>query len=209
MMAKLYFSVSFYQAGNSQIFFAEYKIPTPQPITSFYSVGTGMAEKRWTKIRLVSGASNLENVAKIRVYLLAYGIGAYPAHLVQMNTLNPEYSRCFWLGFGQQHCLGYALLHDASEAQLLTVRHGNFDLTTVSDTLLQERCRILLEPGKCMTPKPGYVTNMDPSKTNRMFGNIVPQAEYNALSTDDKKFFYEFTNNLGQNFVVSCPYSCK
>ena len=210
VLMKLYFSVSFYQAGNSQIFSTGHKIPTPQPLTKIYSrVFPNFSERRWTKVQLVSGAPNLKNVAKIRVYELRYSTGAYPAHLVQKNTLGPQYIRCFWLGYGFEQCLGYALLHDPSEAQLMTINYSENTLGTITDALLEERCRIPLEPGKCLTPKPGYVMNLDQYKTSRMLGNIASKVDYDAMSADDKKFFTNLSTTLDRSMLSAALTNVK
>ena len=62
---------------------------------------------------------------------------------------------------------------------------------------------------RCIVPKDGFLVNLEFTGRNRLYRLIKRVEDYERMAQKDKDFFYEFENNLGKKYLISCPDSCK
>ena len=215
VVTQIVFTISFYQSGGLKQYFHQSVPMAPANINTIFKTDTpaDQTHVRWTSVSYQNPKGNDHNKIGIRVFQLVYGVGAYPFHLIASNTLDAQYERCFWQAYQDNKCIGMALLADSSEAQVTVLHLFSSSLKTVTDPNMLAGCRVPYNEKNCLTPKSGYIVNLDPSQTSSIQNNLISAVGYSNLRQDQKNFFAEYLVDPGnpnsQKYLLSCPFDCK
>ena len=215
VVPQIVFTLSFYQSGGLKQYFSQTVTMPLADLNTIFQTDSpaGQCTRRWTSVSYFNPQGNDHNKVGIRVFQLIYGIGAYPFHLIASNTISAQYERCFWEAFKDNNCIGMALLADSSEAQLTVYHSGGSGLGTVSDSDMLSGCKVPYKGDICLTPKTGYIVNLDTDQKTSLSKNLISAADYANLRQDQKDFFAEYlvvpANPSSQKFLLSCPDGCN
>ena len=210
--AKTYETFHIYEVGGTpQRAFRGVETTTTLPNIIYDSSNTTQPSFLWKQIRYSPPSEdNDQNIAGFRLLTLTVLRGAYPPYLITESKIRLKYPRCYFGSSGENHCIAMALLSDASESQATSYVSGTWSsVVEISKPKMEKICRAGYSRGSCLSPQPGYVINLEKSRSPiGVFGGISFE-EFEGLSSDLKRFVHVFENNRGTKYMVSCPESCK
>ena len=135
--------------------------------------------------------------------------GVYPLFLVATKA-TPSNERCYFEGLTQGACFSAGILADQEETQApIIVRGGKGLLAPGELHNFKNTCKVMIETGRCLIPKPGYITNLENSLRTAFYPGSYTLSDFQNLREGVKKSMREYTNNVGTKYLVACPISCK
>ena len=182
---------------------------TTSTIHEIMRIESTHATWRWNRVQYTPGAGVTTNEAGIRVYQMGLGFGVFPALLVSSRTNTGSYERCYYDRYNLNKCMAMALLKDSTETQYLKIVSSTEVKTVAASGDIGLGCKLPLTDSRCLSPKAGYMIDLETGKRTRVYGGIITEANYNALPQADKDFFQVFTSNTGTKYLVACDSSCK
>ena len=179
-------------------------------LNSVFKTSNLEAPNRYAKVEFKTTAASADNKAGLRLLVISQALGVYPAFLVSSSTNAAARPRCYFDGYEQYNCISLALLSGPAETQAPTVRNGKTVVDLASGTV-KSYCKVALSTAYCLIPKTGsgYISNLESSKIIAVYKRLLPIAEYDAHTGEQKKMGVEFQSNVGTRYFVSCDYSCK
>ena len=189
--------------------FSRREADTPRSDTQPYK--SDYTSVSWMKVELIAPSGVSQNLPGFRVLSLDRTDGIYPPFLITTAMNMPEYPRCYFDGFWKGTCFGMAILKDSGEVEagsFLGPQNAVFLMS--GDPGMKERCRVGFNQGQCMSPKPGFVVNLDVTRQLPLRNNgALSAAEYAGLDPELKVLVQEFVSNTGAKYYASCHSSCK
>ena len=153
------------------------------------------------------------NKAGFRLIVFSEPSAVYPAFLVSSTTNEVSNPRCYFDGYHENTCISLALLSGPSETRNTKVREGNlassYSSASAVNVNVKTNCKVALTKSYCLIPKTGFITNLEGTLRTAIYKNLLPVAEYEAHTTEQKNHVVEFVNNLGTKYIVSCNNACK
>ena len=149
------------------------------------------------------------NLIGLRVISASAGRGSFYKEGFNGRDDSSMTERCYEKGLEPRQCFSLAILAKKSEKQAPFTRAGLqvHQLDTGSD--LGRQCSVVYSGNDCVIPKDDFVTNMEKTATNRLYGGLGPLEKFESMPEEEKNFFYQFENNLGRLYLIGCPDSCK
>ena len=180
-------------------------------LDSLYKITSSETGERYGRVEFKPTAPLASNKAGFRLLVFSQAQGVVPGFLVSSFTNEPTRPRCYFDAYGPNQCISLALLSGPGEAQAPLVRsqHKVEPLSSSSDSNIKTNCKVALSKTYCLIPKPGFVTNLETWKKISIYKRLLPVAEYEALTADEKKQAAEYQNNVGTKYFASCDYSCN